>query len=40
MIQSFLPIVNFSNKPLILATMPGVTSLEKQEYYANPSNHF
>jgi len=40
MIQSFPPLVNFSTKILILGTMPGMTSLEKQEYYAHPRNHF
>ena len=40
MIQSFPPIVNFLTQTLILGTMPGVTSLEKKEYYAHPRNHF
>jgi hypoxanthine-DNA glycosylase len=40
MIQSFPPLVNFSTRTLILGTMPSITSLEKQEYYAHPRNHF
>ena len=40
MIQSFPPFVNFSTQTLILGTMPGITSLEKKEYYAHPRNHF
>ena len=40
MIQSFPPFVNNATEILILGTMPGITSLEKQEYYAHPRNHF
>lgn len=40
MIHSFPPFVNSSTQTLILGTMPGRTSLEKQEYYAHPRNHF
>jgi len=40
MISSFPPIVNSSTKTLILGTMPGATSLDKQEYYAHKQNHF
>ncbi|HEX9151225.1 MAG TPA: DNA-deoxyinosine glycosylase [Flavobacterium sp.] len=40
MIQSFSPFVNSSTKILILGTMPGIASLEKQEYYAHKRNHF
>lgn len=40
MICSFPPIVNNSTEILILGTMPGATSLEKQEYYAYKQNHF
>lgn len=40
MIQSFLPIIDSETEILILGTMPGIASLAKQEYYANPRNHF
>ena len=40
MIHSFPPFVNNATEILILGTMPGITSLEKQEYYAHPRNHF
>jgi hypoxanthine-DNA glycosylase len=40
MIYSFAPIVNSQTTTLILGTMPGAVSLEKQEYYANNRNHF
>ena len=40
MIQSFPPFVNLSTQTIILGTMPGITSLEKKEYYAHPRNHF
>lgn len=40
MIQSFPPFINNETKILILGTMPGIASLEKQEYYAHPRNHF
>jgi len=40
MISSFPPIVNSSTKTLILGTMPGAASLDKQEYYAHKQNHF
>lgn len=40
MITSFLPYVNSETEILILGTMPGIASLEKQEYYAHPRNHF
>ena len=40
MIQSFLPYIDHNTRILILGTMPGVQSLEKQEYYAHPRNHF
>ncbi len=40
MIQSFPPFVNSQTKILILGTMPGIASLEKQEYYAHKRNHF
>lgn len=40
MIHSFPPFVNAQTKILILGTMPGIASLEKQEYYAHQRNHF
>ncbi len=40
MIASFVPFVNAQTHTLILGTMPGIASLEKQEYYANKRNHF
>ena len=40
MIHSFPPFVNNATEILILGTMPGIASLEKQEYYAHPRNHF
>lgn len=40
MITSFSPYINTQTEILILGTMPGIASLEKQEYYAHPRNHF
>jgi hypoxanthine-DNA glycosylase len=40
MITSFPPFINSHTEILILGTMPGIASLEKQEYYAHPRNHF
>jgi hypoxanthine-DNA glycosylase len=40
MITSFPPFINSDTEILILGTMPGIASLEKQEYYAHPRNHF
>ncbi|MGA9638186.1 DNA-deoxyinosine glycosylase [Flavobacterium sp.] len=40
MIHSFAPYVNSRTEILILGTMPGIASLEKQEYYAHKRNHF
>jgi len=39
-IHSFSYFVNSNTEILILGTMPGAVSLAKQEYYANPRNHF
>lgn len=38
--KSFSPIINHQSKILILGSMPGVKSLEKQQYYAHPQNRF
>ncbi len=40
MIRSFPPFINNETEILILGTMRGIASLEKQEYYAHPRNHF
>jgi TDG/mug DNA glycosylase family protein len=40
MINSFEPIADNNCKILILGTMPGVKSLEKQEYYGHERNAF
>ncbi|MBW8361672.1 MAG: DNA-deoxyinosine glycosylase [Kaistella sp.] len=39
-ISSFPPVISKSSKVLILGSVPGVKSLEMQEYYAHPQNHF
>lgn len=40
MITSFPPIIDSETEILILGTMPGMTSLIKQEYYGHNRNHF
>ena len=41
MIKNVLPpVVDEQTKVLIVGSMPGVQSLEKQQYYGNPRNHF
>ncbi|MFF5996175.1 DNA-deoxyinosine glycosylase [Lysinibacillus sp. KU-BSD001] len=41
MIKNMLPpVVNEQTTVLIVGSMPGVKSLEKQQYYGNPRNHF
>lgn len=41
MIENVLkPIVDDATKVLILGSMPGVISLQKQQYYGNDRNHF
>jgi len=40
MINSFEPIIDKDCKILILGTMPGIQSIEKQEYYGNKRNSF
>jgi hypoxanthine-DNA glycosylase len=37
---SFEPIINKNSKVLILGTMPGIKSLEENEYYGNKRNAF
>lgn len=40
-IQNILPpIVDEQTRVLIIGSMPGKQSLEKQQYYGNPRNHF
>ncbi|KQT18343.1 DNA-deoxyinosine glycosylase [Chryseobacterium sp. Leaf404] len=39
-ISSFPPVINEESKILILGSVPGVKSLEKQEYYGHPQNKF
>ncbi|MFJ7669178.1 DNA-deoxyinosine glycosylase [Lysinibacillus sp. NPDC097195] len=34
------PVVDAATKVLIVGSMPGKLSLEKQQYYGNPRNHF
>lgn len=40
MICSFPPLAHENSKILILGTMPGILSLQKQQYYAHPQNGF
>lgn len=39
-ISSFPPIISETSKILILGSVPGVKSLEMQQYYAHPQNQF
>ena len=39
-ISSFPPIISERSKILILGSVPGVKSLEMQQYYAHPQNQF
>ena len=39
-ISSFPPIISEGSKILILGSVPGVKSLEMQQYYAHPQNQF
>lgn len=38
--QSFSPSIDKKSEILILGSMPGMRSLEKQKYYAHPQNRF
>lgn len=38
--KSFKPSIDNNSEILILGSMPGVKSLEEQQYYAHPQNHF
>lgn len=38
--ESFQPVINDNSKILILGSMPGIKSLEEQEYYAHAKNRF
>lgn len=38
--NSLAPIVDEKTKVLIVGSMPGKQSLDKQQYYGNPRNHF
>lgn len=38
--NSLPPIVDERTKVLVIGSMPGKQSLEKQQYYGNPRNHF
>ncbi|MDC8099370.1 DNA-deoxyinosine glycosylase [Chryseobacterium rhizosphaerae] len=39
-ISSFLPLIDMQSEILILGSIPGVKSLEKQQYYGHPQNKF
>ena len=39
-ISSFPPIIKKDSKILILGSIPGIRSLEMQQYYAHPQNKF
>ncbi len=39
-INSFPPFIDKDSKILVLGSVPGVKSLEMQQYYAHPQHHF
>jgi len=39
-ISSFSPLIDVQSQIIILGSIPGVKSLEKQQYYAHPQNKF
>lgn len=39
-VESFDPSIDAKSRILILGSMPGVKSIEEQQYYANPRNQF
>lgn len=39
-IYSFKPVINNNSEVLILGSIPGKISLERQEYYGNKRNQF
>jgi len=39
-ISSFPPIISENSKILILGSVPGIRSLQMQQYYAHPQNGF
>lgn len=38
--EGLAPIISEASKVLILGSLPGDVSLQKQQYYGNPRNHF